>query len=235
MRPFIYIKLRWKFAISVCLHFYTGILNLQMCSSELRRGGSNFMAEPSKTYYGNYSGFLERGQHEMSHGAGYSGFLEGNSSYGSSTGHHSSNNRGMMNSTLLSQFEKIRNEFQMKHSQYVDPASSEAGMLRSNLTQMPWNCSSHFNRKAEGTPMNFQADFHQEVTPHHSRAPGTSMIEEKRSTPNSNFIDDSLNIDLQDLWNSQKLGSFCWPHDKPSSGLDTSINQMFNGLNISEH
>ncbi|BHF68621.1 transducer of ERBB2 [Sparganum proliferum] len=276
------------------------------CLNDLRRAGGlyagvpNLIQEATRTYFGNFPTQLER-PHDVSAAAaiagGFSSFFEAKHFNSCSNATVTTTNSGNVsgrsgivpNNALWSQFEKIRNEFQLKNSQFVETNPSEAVLanFRSNCANLPGTYSPTFNESnstinsltkclassgrkdaklmftaTEGFALGNGGQLSGFQTPDSMErsaaaasgadaylslrnqpqtgakvngSPMDSALNNSKTVASNLYADESVNPDLQDLWNSQKLGGFCWPHEKPSPMLEaSSLGQVLSGLNISE-
>ncbi len=191
-------------------------------------------------FYGNFGGqgsSFDRGSDMPTSSGGYANsFMDspaGMGLYGGNGGHGMRSNN-MVNNPMWSQFEKIRNEFQLKNSQYVEQQQQEAAAAAALLNRngnFPFSDSMRGSAFSAVSRNSFQQDI---LSPMTSKAPG-----EGKCGFGEDLSSVAMNHDLQDLWASQKFGgnsgsNFCWPHDTTKSPLDASLGQAFNALNISE-
>lgn len=196
-------------------------------------GGHNFGMDSSRNgVFGNYHSLDRSNDGLFNNSNGISnGFVEngsGVSLYGNSEGPsiYGMRSNYIMNNPMWSQFEKIRSEFQLKNSQYLQQqqsAQENPSLLNRNLG-FPFN-----NIEGSGNSSRNSGSF--------STAPRSAL---QQSEGKFGFRDDlGTNQDLYDLWNSQKFNSnssnnFCWSNDINKPSMDSSLGQAFNALNISE-
>ncbi|VDM36220.1 unnamed protein product [Hydatigera taeniaeformis] len=199
-------------------------------------GGHSFALDsPRGGYFGNYQP-LDRSTDLTFNNSGYSSnFMDsvpgmgvyGNSDTPSGYGMRSSN---LVNNPMWSQFEKIRSEFQIKNSQYLQQQQQQQHQPE-NSSLLSRSSAFSFNT-IEGNiaPSRNISAFN--TTPPRS---ALQLTDEKYG-----FGDEvDLSQDLHDLWKSQKFTSnsgntFCWTGDVNKSSIDTSLGQAFNALNITE-
>lgn len=214
--------------------------------SEMHRGGNGFYGNQAfaggmgqnpdlnhNNFYGNFtsggiSQQFDRDSGAPSYGNSFIDNAQGLGLYGNSS-HGRTHGNFMMNNPMWSQFEKIRNEFQLKNSQYVEQKQQQkTGPQLNRPSSFSFNPDSV---RCTGGRNSFQQD---PMPPTASKAPsdGKYGFGEDLSTP-------SLNHDLQDLWTAQKFGGghgFCWSHDAMRSPLDfAQLGPAFSALNVSEH
>lgn len=197
--------------------------------------GHNFgLDSPRGNYFGNYQS-LDRSSDLTFNNSGYSsGFMDGvlgmslygNSDAPSGYGMRSNN---LVNNPVWSQFEKIRSEFQLKNSQYLQQQQQQHQQENSSLL----NRNSGFGFST----MEGNIAPSRNITAFNTTAPRSALQQADRKY---GFGDDlELSQDLHDLWKSQKFTSnsgntFCWSGDVNKSSIDASLGQAFNALNITE-
>ncbi|KAL5970671.1 Protein Tob1 [Taenia solium] len=182
-------------------------------------GGHNFgLDSPRGGYFGNYQP-LDRSSDLTFNNSGYSsGFMDsipgmslyGNSDASSGYGMRSNN---LVNNPMWSQFEKIRSEFQLKNSQYLQQQQQQHQQENSSLLNR--NPGFGFNNMEGNIAPS------RNITAFNTTAPRSAL---QQADGKYGFGDDlELSQDLHDLWKSQKFTSnsgntFCWSGDvnKPS-------------------
>lgn len=193
-------------------------------------GGNNFGMDSSRNgFFGNYQLLDRHGDALFSNGGLSNGFMEsglyGNSDGPSGYGMRSGN---MMNNPMWSQFEKIRMEFQLKNSQYLQQQQQQSAQENSSLLNRNSNFSFN-NIEGSNSGSRNSGSF--------STAPRSAF---QQSEGKFGFGEDlGISQDISDLWTSQKFNSnsagssFCWSSEISKPTVD-SLGQAFNTLNISE-
>ncbi|VDD76510.1 unnamed protein product [Mesocestoides corti] len=211
--------------------------------------GATGLESNRANFFGNYTPTLSAVQQldrpcDASYGSGYPcGFLDNSSSTGL---YGTSDNTGLTasgyvvrssnpaNNPVWSQFEKIRNEFQLKNSQYIQQQQQQqqqqqetAGLLNRS-PGYPFTDTTRNAAYNAVTRSALQQDYLASINP-------KSLVDGKYGI-GENL---ALNQDIHDLLASQKFvpnsgSSFCWSQDLNKSPIDASLGQAFNALNISE-
>ena len=208
-------------------------------------GGSNFPMESTRSgYYGNYqaperssdltynNNSYSNGLMDNMSGMGIYGSTEASSGYGMRS-------MNMMNNPMWSQFEKIRSEFQLKNSQYLQQQQQQQQHKQDNASLLNRNSGYGFSNMESG------CNIISRNTTFNNTAPRNTL--QQTDTKFSNFSEDlGLSQDLHDLWTSQKIAAsgnssnnstnnYCWSNDiSKSSTIDIALGQTFNALNITE-
>lgn len=195
--------------------------------------GHNFGMDPSRGgYFGNYQPLDRSGDMAYNSSSYSSSFMDsapvmslyGNSDAPSGYGMRSNN---LVNNPMWSQFEKIRSEFQLKNSQYLQQQQQQ----QENSSLLNRNPGFGFNT------MEGNISSARNITAFNTSTPRGAL---QQADVKYGFGDDlELSQELHDLWSSQKFTSnsantVCWPGDVNKSSIDTSLGQAFNALNITE-
>lgn len=194
-------------------------------------GGHSFGLDPLRNgFFGNHQHLDRSNDVLFNNNNGFSnGFMENGSGiglYGSSevpSGYGMRSNN-VMNNPMWSQFEKIRSDFQLKNSQYLQQQQQENSSLLNRNSNFPFsNIEGNVNNSRNSGSFN-----------------AGSRNTLQQSEGKFGFGDDlGTSQDLNDLWTSQKFTSnsgsnFCWSSDGNKPSIDSSLGQAFNALNISE-